>query len=628
MINKIKVLLLATNQLELAYVRLGDELREIENKVPLGSFGHSFEFISKPAVRASDLSLVLLKHEPHIVHFTGHGKPEQEIIFEDEAGNIKPVGVDELIGILRTLKDNLRMVFFNVCYSKPFAEAVIQEIDYAIGMNGPIEDEAAITFATVFYQTLAFGRTVKEAFEVAKNLARTAAPALLIRSSVNVTQPFISQLQASNPVLIHQKEDSEGLRAMIGRLVDGIANEAERLTLQRGVIDSQILLDEIESGLPGEVDPQQAIEVFDRNDQLHVKLNPIAYQQVKERLFPPPFGVPPPFPHFVFIGREDALADVKRLLGNTGEMTGQSRITVVRGWPGVGKTSLVGVIGRDPDIARMFPQGILWTSLEQKPNLLSEMARWGRALGTDEILRAPTLKEATAQLAVLLRHRRMLLIVDDVWDTAHAVPFTEVLGEQCALLATTRLTGVAEKLTSSEDHMYALPVLTEENSLKLLRLLVPAIVTQYEDECRELVRDLECLPLALHVAGNLLRSEARLDWGVTDLIREIRAGANLLGEPAPQDRVEGETLPTVSVLLTRSTEMLDEFTRDCFAFLGAFAPKPATFDLAAMQAVWEVDDPKPIVRKLVGHGLLEPVGSGRFQMHRILVDHAKSLCDE
>jgi hypothetical protein len=134
------------------------------------------------------------------------------------------------------------------------------------------------------------------------------------------------------------------------------------------------------------------------------------------------------------------------------------------------------------------------------------------------------------------------------------------------------------------------------------------------------------LPLALHVAGRLLRSEAKLGWGVADLIREIREGARLIPEAAPNDRIEGETIPTVSALLMKSTDVLDGFTRECFAFLGAFAPKPATFDLAAIKAVWEVDDAKPIVRELVRHGLLEPAGSGRFQMHRILVDHARSLC--
>lgn len=627
MTDKIKVLALATNQLDLAYVRLGDELREIENKAQMGPFGHSFEFNLKSAVRASDLDMALLKHKPHIAHFTGHGKPEQKIILEDDAGQIKHVGIAELTGIVRTLKDNLRIVFFNVCYSKPFAEAMVQEIDYAIGMEGAIEDDAAIKFAAAFYQTLAFGRSVQEAFDLAKHLAKSKEPELLVRQGVDATQPFINQLQASKPVSVHQQEDSKRLRAMLQRLIDGIANEEDRLTIQRQMIDGKVLLDEIESGPLGEGDKQQEMAILDSDHQLHVKLNTVDYQQVKELLFPPPPGITPPLPHFVFIGREDALADVKRLLGNTGVTTDRSRITVVRGWPGVGKTSLVGVIGRDPDIARMFPQGVLWTSLEQNPNLLSEMARWGRAIGTDEILRAPTLKEATAQLAALLRHRRMLLIVDDLWDTAHAIPFAEALGEQCSLLATTRLTAVAEKLTSSEDYIYTLPVLTEENSLKLLRILVPAIVAEHEGECRELVRDLEYLPLALHVAGSLLRSEARMEWGIIDLISDIRIGARLLPEPAPQDRVEGETLPTVSALLMKSTEMLDEFTRDCFAFLGAFAPKPATFDLAAMQAVWEVDDPKPIVRKLVGYGLLEPVGSGRFQMHRILVDHARSLCD-
>jgi hypothetical protein len=45
-----------------------------------------------------------------------------------------------------------------------------------------------------------------------------------------------------------------------------------------------------------------------------------------------------------------------------------------------------------------------------------------------------------------------------------------------------------------------------------------------------------------------------------------------------------------------------------------------------MQAVWEVDDPKPIIRELASRGLVEPIG-GRFQMHALLVAHARSLLD-
>jgi hypothetical protein len=60
--------------------------------------------------------------------------------------------------------------------------------------------------------------------------------------------------------------------------------------------------------------------------------------------------------------------------------------------------------------------------------------------------------------------------------------------------------------------------------------------------------------------------------------------------------------------------------------LGAFAPKPATFDLEAMRVVWDVDDPIPTVRRLVDRGLLAPIVSqGRFQMHAVLVKHAQAL---
>jgi hypothetical protein len=173
--------------------------------------------------------------------------------------------------------------------------------------------------------------------------------------------------------------------------------------------------------------------------------------------------------------------------------------------------------------------------------------------------------------------------------------------------------------------VYCLPVLSEESALLVLRTLAPSVVEKHADECRELVRDLEYLPLALHVAAGLLKAEEKIGLDVSDLIDGLRKGAKFIDQEAPIDRAENGTTPTLTALLQRSTERLDEQTRECFAFLGAFAPKPATFDLAAMSAVWEVSDPKPIVRNLVSHGLLEPVNDQRFQMHALLVQHARSL---
>jgi hypothetical protein len=112
---------------------------------------------------------------------------------------------------------------------------------------------------------------------------------------------------------------------------------------------------------------------------------------------------------------------------------------------------------------------------------------------------------------------------------------------------------------------------------------------------------------------------------------ELGSSTRLLQQAAPDDRLDPRTgtIPTFSVVLKQSTARLDEETRERFAYLGAFAPKPATFDMEAMQAVWvspDLDNTRATVRTLADRGLLEPIiGTGRFQMHAVLVLHAQSL---
>ncbi|MCC7163529.1 MAG: hypothetical protein IT331_13620 [Anaerolineae bacterium] len=334
----------------------------------------------------------------------------------------------------------------------------------------------------------------------------------------------------------------------------------------------------------------------------------------------------------LFIGREEDMKKLKARLGMSSEEkpTAPQILTAVRGWPGVGKTTLAAALAHDSDVASAFPDGVLWVSLGQNPNILSELAVWGKALGTDDLLKARTGEEASSQLRALLRNKRMLLIIDDVWETAHAIPFI-VGGRSSATLITTRVSQVANALAPTPNGIYRLNELTEDDAFELLRALAPSVVAAHPDESRELINELEGLPLAIQVAGHILNVEASYGFSVSDLIRELREGAKLLVASAPADRTDlaNETTPTVAVLLQRSTERLDSLVRDCFAMLGVFAPKPATFDLEAMQAVWQIEDPRPIVRTLVDRGLLEPVsGKGRFQMHALLVAHARSLLTE
>jgi hypothetical protein len=143
----------------------------------------------------------------------------------------------------------------------------------------------------------------------------------------------------------------------------------------------------------------------------------------------------------------------------------------------------------------------------------------------------------------------------------------------------------------------------------------------------KLIKDLEALPLAIHVAGRLLRIESGLGWGVRELIDELRNGASIIEAEAPFDRadMETQTIPRVAALLSKSIDGLDSRARDAFALMGVFAAKPATFDLRALASVWGMPDPKPVLRQLVSRGLVEPTGKMRFRMHALLVAQARSM---
>lgn len=326
----------------------------------------------------------------------------------------------------------------------------------------------------------------------------------------------------------------------------------------------------------------------------------------------------------LLIGREEALREIKQRLGIGGaEMRA---LTVIQGWPGVGKSTTVAMLAHDPEITRQFPDGILWASLGENPSILGELSAWAGAFKLSEPGRARKTEEISAQLTAILHEKRALLIVDDVWHADHVQPF-RVGGQMCALVITSRLNDVAHALAPTAFDLYRLPVLTNNAALELLAKLTPETTAEYPDEARELVRDLEGLPLAVHVAGRLLHSEAQLGWGIRELLAELRTGAGLLGAQAPSEMLGAgrDTSPTVAALLKRSTDLLDEEIRRRFAFLGLFIPKPATFDLEAMAVAWDVADPKPTARALVNRGLLEPISGGRFQMHALLVLHARSL---
>lgn len=161
-----KILFLAANPRETNQLGLDVEIRTIDERLRLAEYREKFDLVSHWAVRTSDLTGLLLRHKPHIVHFSGHGSSKGKIILEDNAGQAKEVSAAALSRLFRTLKDNIRCVVLNACYSATQAEAISQEIDFVVGMSRAVADDAAVRFAAGFYSALGFGRTVQTAFDL------------------------------------------------------------------------------------------------------------------------------------------------------------------------------------------------------------------------------------------------------------------------------------------------------------------------------------------------------------------------------------------------------------------------------------------------------------------------------
>jgi hypothetical protein len=166
--TRIKILFLAANPTDTLRLRLDEESRAIDLALHQTEFGSRFEIKQHWAVRVTDIQSYLLRYKPAIVHFSGHGSASSEIILEDSSGSSRFISPRALSQLFSILKDNIRCVVLNACYSEQQALAIAEHIDCVIGMSKAIGDKAAISFAASFYQALGYGRDVKTAFDLGR----------------------------------------------------------------------------------------------------------------------------------------------------------------------------------------------------------------------------------------------------------------------------------------------------------------------------------------------------------------------------------------------------------------------------------------------------------------------------
>lgn len=161
------ILFVAADPTDASRLRLGEEFREIQEKLKLAKLRDRFRLeLPQLSVRPADISQALLDVQPQIVHFSGHGASTGALCFENELGQTHFVQPEALAALFEQFADQANCVLLNACYSETQAKAIAEHIEYVVGMSQAISDKAAIAFAVGFYQALGAGRTIEEAYKL------------------------------------------------------------------------------------------------------------------------------------------------------------------------------------------------------------------------------------------------------------------------------------------------------------------------------------------------------------------------------------------------------------------------------------------------------------------------------
>jgi WD40 repeat protein len=233
--------------------------------------------------------------------------------------------------------------------------------------------------------------------------------------------------------------------------------------------------------------------------------------------------------------------------------TEKSRLTVVVGPAGSGKSRLVRDVVADPLVREAFPGGRIWVTVGPQPiDLPRQLARVGEALGDTRSEEYATRETAMERLIALLADRQALLVLDDVWDLHQALEWRDLRHPGHTLLVT-RSQAVADAMPAEG---LPCPRFSPEESHELL-----AWKTHRSDPPFATVAErLAFNPMALSIAGTLFARGMRPDdW--LDLF-----DTHLAEQPADDDA-------GLRASFAINLSYLPDERRDLFYALGLFPPR-------------------------------------------------------
>lgn len=342
-----------------------------------------------------------------------------------------------------------------------------------------------------------------------------------------------------------------------------------------------------------------------------------------------PAGVPVPAPHRVnhvpqllppgvgqFTARQAELTLLDALLLGEGSTT--VPMAVVTGEPGIGKTTLA--VNWAWRHVGEFPEGVLYQDLrgwgpDEPASPAEVLSHWLDQLGLDTSVMPDDVSSRSSTFRSALSGRRMLIVLDNAGDEEQVRPLLPGVS-RCPVLITSRKT-LSGLVIHHDAKVIGLELLTDEESVHLLRALIGSRVDRESAAAERLVQLCGRLPLALRVVAEnaRMRAEAPLATLVEELVDEHSRLEELDG-PDPRSAPR--------VVFSWSYRQLPPDVAAVFRAVGSFPGR--TFDANTIAALCDLAQRTAVrhLRTLVRVHLARE-NAQRFEMHDLIRLYAEEL---
>jgi len=267
-----------------------------------------------------------------------------------------------------------------------------------------------------------------------------------------------------------------------------------------------------------------------------------------------------------------------------------------------------------------YSDGILWVTLGENPkNLIGHIQDLIYRL-SDKRPDFEGLDAAISHFRDLLQEKRLLLVIDDVWDIAHLEPFMQG-GAGCVRLITTRINGVLP------EGAVEVPVDTMKNE-EAVQLLRSGLSCDDDRALDELAKRLGYWPLILKMVNSALKQHVERGKSFEEALGHVKHKLDKKKLTAFDPKKVHKRNQAVEATISVSFDLLDEDEFERYKELAIF-PEDEEIHLKTIEKLWgntadcDCFDIEDLCYKLFNLSLLQTYNEDKkiIKLHDVMRDY-------